>query len=72
MKTRKPWTKPFAPGLVMHFDGYDLFLVANGNKVAKRGHPGTPQAKRWISLDHPEYEVFDDPDGGFGFKRRGQ
>lgn len=42
------------PGLgevVMEYDGYDIFIIVNGMKIAKRGHPGTPQAQTWISLE---------------------
>jgi hypothetical protein len=32
-------------------EGSDLFVVLDGVKIAKRGHPGTPHAKTWISLE---------------------
>jgi hypothetical protein len=32
-------------------DGTDIFVVANGLKIAKRGHPGTRHAKTWILLE---------------------
>jgi hypothetical protein len=48
-----------APGVVMHFDGHDLFIIVNGVDVAKRGQPGTPQARTWISLD-PRFEAHGD------------
>jgi len=51
--TRKPKTIHIAPGLATHFDGHDLFLIANGKKIARRGRPGTPQARTWIALDLP-------------------
>ena len=51
MKSRKPKTIPVAPGIVMHFDGRDLYIIVNGEKVAKRGRKGTPEAKTWISLN---------------------
>lgn len=44
-------------------DGVDLFIVFNGERIAKRGYPDTPQARRWISLT-PGYSVIDDPDLG--------
>ena len=56
MRSRKPKTMPIAPGIVMHFDGHDLFLLVNGVKVAKRGHPNTPEARTRISLD-PRFEA---------------
>ena len=31
-------------------EGEDIFIIADGMKIAKRGHPGTPQAKTCISL----------------------
>lgn len=31
-------------------DGKDLFIVFNGERVAKRGQPGTPQAGTWVGL----------------------
>jgi len=42
-------------------DGTDLFVVCDGNRIAKRGHPGTPQAATWIPLE-PGYSVSDDED----------
>ncbi len=32
-------------------DADDMFVVFNGVKIAKRGHPDTPQAGTWISLE---------------------
>ena len=32
-------------------DGDVLFIVRDGKHIAKRGHPGTPQAKTWIPLE---------------------
>ena len=39
-------------------DGKDIFVVADGVKIAKRGHSGTPQAKTWVSLE-PGWHVRD-------------
>jgi hypothetical protein len=64
MTSRKPKTIPIAPGIVMHFDGPDLFLIVNGVKIAKRGHPDTPEAKTWISLD-PGFEAHGDWDWSY-------
>jgi hypothetical protein len=36
----------------------DLFVVLNGVRVAKRGQPGTPQAKTWVALE-PGHQVYD-------------
>jgi hypothetical protein len=44
-------------------DGDDLFLVFNGERIAKRGQPNTPQARTWVNLI-PGYSVIDDPDRG--------
>jgi hypothetical protein len=33
----------------------------DGKVIAKRGHPGTPQAGTWISLE-PGYTVLNSPD----------
>jgi hypothetical protein len=34
----------------------DMFVEFDGKRIAKRGHPGTPQAKTWVSLE-PGYVV---------------
>jgi hypothetical protein len=39
-------------------DGKDMFVVVDGEKIARRGYPGTPQARTWISLE-PGWEVRD-------------
>ena len=44
-------------------DGEDIFIVADDLKIAKQGHPGTPQAKTWVSLE-PGWIVRDSADGG--------
>ena len=49
--------------IVMYSDGEDLFVVVDGVKIAKRGKPGTPQAKTWISLE-PGWTVRGAPDLG--------
>ena len=46
------------PSLEIQFDGTDLCIVFNGVLIAKRGAPGTPQARTWISLE-PGYRVLD-------------
>jgi hypothetical protein len=40
-------------------DGSDLFVVFDGKRIARRGRPGTPQARTWVSLE-PGYSVFSD------------
>jgi hypothetical protein len=48
------------PKVEMVSDGNDIFVIANGVRIAKRGRPGTAQAKTWISLE-PGWTVLDDP-----------
>ena len=45
-----------APRVRIESDGDELYFVFNGKRIAKCGHPGTPQARTWISLD-PCYVV---------------
>jgi hypothetical protein len=54
-------------------DGTDIFIVRNGKRIAKRGRPGTQQAKTWIPLE-PGFVVFDDPgtDGSIVIEFNGQ
>ena len=40
----------------------DIFVLADGVKIAKLGDPGTPQAGTWIPLE-PGWTVRDGPDG---------
>jgi hypothetical protein len=30
--------------------GADLYVVFEGRRIARRGYPGTPQAKKWVPL----------------------
>ena len=39
-------------------DGIDVFVVYNGTRIAKRGHPNTPQDGTWVPLE-PGYRVLD-------------
>jgi hypothetical protein len=39
-------------------EGEGIFVVADGVKIAKRGAPGTAQAKTWVSLE-PGWRVLD-------------
>jgi hypothetical protein len=50
------------PKIQMICDGTDFFIVFNGKQIAKRGHPGTPQAKTWVSLE-PGFCVYDGEGG---------
>jgi hypothetical protein len=51
------------PEVHVEGDGTDIFVVCDGVKIAKRGRPGTQQAKTWISLE-PGFEVMDGQDLG--------
>jgi hypothetical protein len=42
-------------------EGKDLFVEVGGVRIARRGHPNSPQAGTWISLA-PGWEVFDGED----------
>jgi hypothetical protein len=39
-------------------DGIDVFVIYGGKRIAKRGHPDTPQAGTWVSIE-PGYAVWD-------------
>jgi hypothetical protein len=49
-------------GPIIECGGNDIFRIYEGIKIAKRGHPGTPQGKIWIALE-PGWSVRD-RDGG--------
>ena len=42
-------------------EGEGIFVCADGKQIAKRGEPGTAQAKTWISLE-PGWTVVDNSD----------
>jgi hypothetical protein len=48
------------PRAKIESDGGELYVTLSGQRVAKRGHKGTPQAGTWISLE-PGYVVLDGP-----------
>jgi len=51
------------PALTIERDGDDIFVKLEGvGTIAKRGHPGTPQARTWVSLQ-PGWRVLDGPGG---------
>ena len=54
-----PTKRPLSPTVEVMSDGENIFVVADGIRIAKRGGPGTPQAKTWVSLE-PGWKVFDD------------
>jgi hypothetical protein len=47
--------------VVLH-DRTGMYVVFHGVRIAKRGAPGTPQARTWLSLV-PGYRVFDEYKG---------
>jgi hypothetical protein len=50
--------------IAMMGDGENIYIVADGVRIAKRGKPGTPQAKTWISLE-PGWNVLDGSSGTY-------
>jgi hypothetical protein len=55
-------TKRKSPEAAIQSDGKDLFIIFDGKRIAKRGRPGTPQARTWVSLE-PGYRVLDSASG---------
>jgi len=49
------------PPAEIEFDGTDMFVCYAGKRIAKRGHPGTPHAMTWVSLE-PGFVVTSLPD----------
>lgn len=54
-------TKKKVPECIVEITKTDIYVVNDGVRIAKRGKPGTPQAKTWISLERG-YVVYDAPD----------
>jgi hypothetical protein len=50
-----------APTIEIESDGIDIFVVFDGVKIAKRGHPNTPQACTWVPLE-AGYAVYSNHD----------
>ncbi len=48
--------------VVRMIKGEGIFIYADGKRIAKRGEPGTPQARTWVSLE-PGWTVLDNRDG---------
>jgi hypothetical protein len=42
------------PEIEMHGDNTDILISVDAVKIAKRGHPGTPQAPGWTVRDGPD------------------
>jgi hypothetical protein len=38
------------PKVQIEEDGVDMFEIVNDVTIARRGHPGTPEAGTWVSL----------------------
>jgi hypothetical protein len=56
------WGEPMTKAKIeIEHDGFDLFVVRDGRKIAKRGRTGTPQAGTWVPLESG-YSVFGDED----------
>ena len=53
--TEKKWE-----AAIEAIDG-EIYVIADGLRVAKRGHPGTEHAGKWIPLE-PGYIVISDAD----------
>jgi hypothetical protein len=49
------------PQAAIESDGADLFVVFDGVRIAKRGHPNTPQARTWVALE-PGFKVYSNHD----------
>jgi hypothetical protein len=47
----REWNMSKKPACGIFSDDTDIFIQVDGVNVAKRGKPGTPQAKTWISLE---------------------
>jgi hypothetical protein len=50
------------PEVKIECDGENLVVMRNGVKIAKRGEPGSPQAKQWVSIE-PGFVVSGGADG---------
>jgi hypothetical protein len=60
MSTEKAGQDLFATlqrdGFTLDGDGKDIFVIIDGVKIAKRGRPGSSQARAWVSLE-PGWKV---------------
>jgi hypothetical protein len=52
-------TRPIGE-LLCKVERKNIFIIADGVRIAKRGHPGTPQARTWVPLE-PGWSVLDGP-----------
>jgi hypothetical protein len=44
-------SKDHEPEVIVYSDSDAISVFVDGVKIAKRGHPGTPQAMTWVSLE---------------------
>ena len=58
---RRAMTKKKGPECIVEITKTDIYVVYDGVRIAKRGKPGTPQAKTWIPLE-PGFAVHNTPD----------
>jgi hypothetical protein len=57
--------------LKVESDGGDLFVVVDGRRIAKRGHPDTPEARTWIPIVPDVLAVVDETDSSIIIKYAG-
>ena len=55
MTTKQPST------VLVEITETDMFIVVDDVRIAQRGKPGTPQARRWVALE-PGWEAWDEDD----------
>ena len=55
------WLRPKRRPLQLSRTETDMFVHFDGRRIAKRGHPNTPHAGKWIALE-PGFAVYDAPD----------
>jgi hypothetical protein len=58
------------PVIVVEREGHELFVILDGVKIAKRGHPHTPQAGQWVALE-PGFAVYGGGDGDLVIEQNG-
>ena len=58
IKKRKHKKRERGPALEFVGSSEGVFIIFDGVRIARRGYPGTPQAKIWVSLE-PGWRVLD-------------
>ena len=61
---------PHEPRAHLEPAGNELFLCFDGNRIARRGRPGTREARTWVSLE-PGWQVQDLENGQIEVRRYG-